>query len=82
MKQPSCWGLLVVWLTLAGSAMGASRMAISDAAGRVRTFVVNLLNKHPDASPQDLRELARALQSEASKLEKQAKEREKQSSPP
>jgi ribosomal 50S subunit-associated protein YjgA (DUF615 family) len=50
---------------------------IADVAGRVRTFVVNLLNKHPDATAQDVRELARALQSEASKLEKLAKEREK-----
>jgi hypothetical protein len=38
--------------------------------------VVNLLNKHPAVPPQDLRELACAMQSEASKLEKMARERE------
>jgi hypothetical protein len=50
---------------------------IADVASRVRTFVVNLRGKHPDAPPQDLRELARAMQSEASRLERLAREWEK-----
>jgi ribosomal 50S subunit-associated protein YjgA (DUF615 family) len=49
---------------------------INDVTSRVRSFVVNLLNKYPDATPADLRELARAMQSEASRLEKMARERE------
>ncbi len=39
----------------------------------LKTFVANLLRKHADATPADLQELAKALRSEASRIEKLAK---------